>query len=173
MPRRCARHVGVQLELQVAGGLPEALPERLPRLPPMYPGHPAGSPSRLWRRPVSAGRRPGPASPEKRPPRLPLPGTVPALPHSETRTAKGGRTEYSRQSNRGDVGKTTQNYGAITPWAVTDSTWGAARYGSYHRLKHMIEGHADINKRNAHGWTALHVACQHNKPLNIDTLQNF
>ncbi len=89
---------------------------------------------------------------------------------SETRTAKGGRPEYSRQSNRGDVGKTTQNYGAITPWAVTDSTWGAARYGSYHRLKHMIEGHADINKRNAHGWTALHVACQHNKPGIVELL---
>ena len=89
---------------------------------------------------------------------------------SEARTAKGGRPSYSRASNRADLGDTTTGYGAITDWAVTDSVWSAARYGSYHRLKHMIEGHADINKRNVQGWTCLHVACQHNKPGIVELL---
>lgn len=89
---------------------------------------------------------------------------------SETRTAKGGRPEYSRQQKKPDLGKSTQSYGAITDWAVTDSVWGAARYGSFSRLKHMIEGHAEINKRNVEGWTALHVACQQNKPGIVELL---
>ena len=89
---------------------------------------------------------------------------------SEARTAKGGRPSYSRASNRADLGDTTTGYGAITDWAVTDSVWSAARYGSYHRLKHMIEGHADINKRNVQGWTCLHVACEHNKPGIVELL---
>ena len=89
---------------------------------------------------------------------------------SETRTAKGGRPKYSRQSNAKDLGNTTKGYGAITDWAVTESVWGAARYGSYHRLKHIIEGHAEINKRNIEGFTCLHVACQHNKPGIVELL---
>ena len=32
---------------------------------------------------------------------------------SETRTAKGGRPKYSRQSNAKDLGNTTKGYGAI------------------------------------------------------------
>ena len=76
----------------------------------------------------------------------------------------------SRQSQRSNVGETTQTYGAVTPWATTHTLWESARRGDFVELKNLVEGHAQLDAINVRGLTALHVASKWDKDKAADLL---
>ena len=83
----------------------------------------------------------------------------------------GSRNEVqTRQSQRSNIGETTQTYGAVTPWATTHTLWESSRRGDFVQLKNLVEGHARINAINVRGLTALHTAAKTDKDKAADLL---
>ena len=63
--------------------------------------------------------------------------------------ARTGSGVQTRQSQRSNIGETTQTYGAVTPWATTHTLWESARRGDFVQLKNLVEGHASIGDQLA------------------------
>lgn len=97
-------------------------------------------------------------------------GARPAAKGASARGGGRGNSVQSRQSQRSNVGETTQTYGAVTPWATTHTLWESARRGDFVELKNLVEGHAQLDAINVRGLTALHVASKWDKDKAADLL---
>lgn len=98
-------------------------------------------------------------------------GSSRGSPERPSRDGNGKKTKsVSRQSQRATMGETTQTYGAITPWPTSHTLWESARRGKFDEVKHLVEGHGQLNNINVKGWTPLHVAARSDKPHTVDLL---
>ena len=89
---------------------------------------------------------------------------------SPERPSRAGKKSTSRQSNRATMGETTATYGAISAWPTSHTLWESARRGNFNEMKHLVEGHGQINNINVRGWTPLHVASKADQPHTVDLL---